>query len=169
MFKVICKENECVNEVKSRGWCGKHYLRWWKYGNPQTVYKCARDKGWKGTSEGRFWRSVEKKNYGCWEWIRSPQKGYGTIAVDGTMIQTHRFSWELHNGNIPKGMCVLHKCDNRLCVNPNHLFLGTRGDNNRDREQKVKTMREIVMKLDSENRLKKVERELLGELLCSNE
>lgn len=46
--------------------------------------------------------------------------------------QSHIVSWTLHYGPVPAGMCVLHRCDVRVCVNPDHLFLGTRGDNGRD-------------------------------------
>lgn len=49
------------------------------------------------------------------------------------MLRAHRVSWQIHFGPIPKGKLVLHKCDNKRCVNPNHLYLGTQGDNNYDR------------------------------------
>jgi hypothetical protein len=76
------------------------------------------------------------KSEGCWSWPGSKTNGYGVIWGDGKMQQIHRVSWEFHNGNVPDGMCVLHHCDNRECSNPSHLFLGGRGDNNKDRASK---------------------------------
>lgn len=78
-----------------------------------------------------------KKSRGCWEWGGGIRKdGYGQIAIDGHQALTHRVSWSLAFGVIPSGMCVLHRCDNRRCVKPSHLWLGSKGDNNRDREAK---------------------------------
>lgn len=78
----------------------------------------------------------------CWLWTAGTlSNGYGCFSMFGRMRRPHRVSWLIHNGIIPKGAgfhgtCVLHKCDNRSCVNPEHLFLGTITDNVRDMEAK---------------------------------
>lgn len=84
--------------------------------------------------EDWFWSKVQKTD-GCWLWT-----GYITLKGYGEMtrkhIRVHRFSWELVNGKIPGGLNVLHKCDNTICVRPDHLFLGTHADNVHDMMKK---------------------------------
>lgn len=83
----------------------------------------------------KFLCKVVLDDSGCWLWIGKRGKaGYGKIRVSGmnTEVLAHRVSYEMFNGPIPSDLCVLHRCDVPACVNPDHLFLGTRGDNRRD-------------------------------------
>src|SRR6185437_7106477 len=107
----------------------------------------------------RFFSKI-KITESCWLWTASTRGGYGSIRLTGggPHVMAHRVSWLIHCGPIPKGLCVLHDCprgDNRRFCNPAHLFLGTKSDNNRDRDQKrrfshkltedqVKTIRSIT-------------------------
>lgn len=91
----------------------------------------------------RFWEKVDRRGPDeCWLWIANTNaSGYGTVVAARHSQLAHRIAWELENGSVPDGLCVLHRCDvnypvgdltNRRCVNPAHLWLGTVGDNTRD-------------------------------------
>jgi hypothetical protein len=80
---------------------------------------------------------VEFAANGCWLWQRSKlATGYGKVPRETGHVFAHRLSFEVFNGPIPRGLCVLHRCDTPACVNPDHLFLGTQMDNVRDARAK---------------------------------
>ncbi|SRR6266404_2717583 len=185
-----CDNRSCVNpshlvvglnidnvrdrDNKGRGRYRNH-IRWDKL-----LGDLKEEKRWtcRKTIEERFWEKVDQKGSDeCWEWKTSTTAdGYGQFGFkrNGKQInvKSSRVAYELVNGPIPKGegyhgTCVCHKCDNRLCVNPSHLFLGTVGDNNRDRTSKGRQMRgvthhqsklteEQVIQIRSDNRSMKI-------------
>ena len=92
------------------------------------------------TLKERFWEKVDKSG-NCWEWKAAlTTKGYGYFYYKGVLTNAHRVSYEIANGLIPEEMCVCHTCDNRKCVNPKHLWLGTIADNNKDMVDKGRSI-----------------------------
>lgn len=88
----------------------------------------------------RFWAKVARAGPDdCWMWTGTkPAFGHGQFRLNGRAVYAHRFSWELIHGELPRGddVCVLHKCDVPACVNPSHLFVGTRKQNLSDMRNK---------------------------------
>ena len=120
--------------------CKKHWRRW-RNG------KDINEKTWVDkTVEERFWGKVNKlTDDKCWKWTGATRGKEGVlygVAWDGEkLIGAHRYSYELRHGEIPeggeyRGMCVCHSCDTPLCVNPDHLFLGTHKNNMEDKVKK---------------------------------
>lgn len=114
----------------STKYCRKH-LRWLEQYGTLEPPKMA-----KGSLEFRFWKHVDKRGDDeCWEWKADTSRaGYGSIWDRETNrnLSAHRVSYELHNGLIENGKHILHSCDNKKCVNPNHLRQGTGKENVQD-------------------------------------
>lgn len=127
---------------RSRGMIAGQPLRFIKghYGKTQT----------QTSTKEKFWSKVDVLGPDdCWEWNASlSSNGYGVLKVDGVTTNAQRISWELHFGTIPTDghgntLHVLHRCDNRRCCNPRHLFLGTHKQNMLDRNQKQRQARQV--------------------------
>lgn len=89
---------------------------------------------------------IPEPNSGCWIWIGSierEEKPYGVTYARGRKERAHRLSYEIANGGFDKKLCVLHRCDNPSCVNPDHLFLGTNADNVADMTRKGRQARGV--------------------------
>jgi|SRR5579875_1134712 len=155
----MAKENSVASRKRGTGWkstdrvcpaCGTVFR---KAGSSGTY--CSRRCMYAGRRpsappwQDRFWARVDKSGPvvrpelgPCWVWTgQRATTGYGSLSRNRRPYMSHRLSWELHFGEIPEGtgahgVCVLHRCDNRLCVNPAHLFLGSQADNVRDMDAK---------------------------------
>ena len=121
-----CSVPDCDLPHFVKGFCKKHYLRVYRSGTPD------RKRG--GEPLPSFMRRVLKCADGCWLWRGSKGDRYGTIWIPalGKTVLVHRHSYRLHHGEIPEGLLVMHKCDVPLCVNPDHLMVGTPKDNMQD-------------------------------------
>lgn len=145
---LVVPDTTCVS---CGGVLGKHARR----GRCARCYRGGLHRGELGrlarpSAADRFWSHVNKRgpvhphtSSRCWEWTASTDtSGYGLFRpTSHAMDKAHRWSWEQDRGPIPVGMQVLHTCDNRRCVRPSHLFLGTLPTNMADRNQKARQAR----------------------------
>lgn len=130
MTNATCSVTDCVKPVRTRGWCGMHYMRWWKHGDPLIVKRPPGAIS-RLTPRERFWPKVDKSAEpdGCWVWTASRDQGYGKMYYHGRYVRAHILAYEWLVGPIPAGLELDHLCRNHACVNPVHLEPVTHREN----------------------------------------
>lgn len=147
LHELMCTVSDCENPQLARGWCHKHYQRWYrnnKGGDPSSrrttrPVQYVRDPL---IQERNFWKKVARTDPNdCWPWTgKKSSSGYGRFRMDGQTQTASRVALFYATGRMPKN-CVLHSCDNPPCVNPKHLREGSHKDNAKDRGERNRTAR----------------------------
>ena len=152
---MTCKVDGCNRGGKIvKELCNLHYKRFNRHGSPHAI---------KYPYAGLTLEKIFLSNFecvtesGCWIWTgTSNPHGYGKITHQKQSIFMHRYSYERFKGVIPENMNVCHRCDTPCCVNPEHLFLGTQGDNLRDMIKKGRNVGSKKLNISQVKEIKKL-------------
>lgn len=138
----VCSINGCSRPAERKDLCKMHDHRLRRHGD---VHAILRVRCGNHSLPEKTAILIDKKTTRdgeCWIWTGAKSSyGYGVFRYDGKLVFVHRASYELYRGPIPEDYCVCHTCDNRLCANPDHLFIGTNLDNIQDRDNKNRQAR----------------------------
>lgn len=119
-----CSVDGCDSAVFSNGFCQLHYGRVRRIGSTELPSR--------ESTHDRLFNHVDETSGGCLQWQGHQAKnGYGVLSVENRIQYAHRLAYELAVGPIPAEMTIDHLCFNRMCINPNHLEVVTRAENNR--------------------------------------
>lgn len=130
---IECKENHCLKESKTAGFCIRHYKNYLKYGKPDGKFiRCSNETSIQDRLNAKSKLNLDN---GCVEWMGTINKksGYGGITINGKRFFCHRVSWEEKHKMSAKGLVIRHICDNPKCINSSHLLSGTQKDNMKDK------------------------------------
>lgn len=165
----VCSVDGCETKHIAKGYCFRHYN--WYIRHPDKDFRISLD------DEKRFYSYVELIPFSeCWWWTGNlSRQGYGSFYVNKKTLGAHRYSYTLNKGPIDEGLFVCHSCDNPMCVNPDHLWLGTPLDNARDamtkgricmgeRAPKAKLTGEIVKRMRDMHYIDGVKQNVLAEM-----
>jgi len=129
-----CSIDHCSNLIGrhgAKGYCSMHYKRYLKHGDAATITKAPRGSTPAQSLHFAGWQVVPTS--GCWNFAgRKNDDGYGVITKGRAPYLAHRAAYEVWTGPIPSGHLIRHTCDNRQCINPEHLLTGMPVDNTRD-------------------------------------
>lgn len=116
MSDLTCSIAGCESPRRTRGWCGKHYGRWLRHGDPEAVLRV------KGDVLGQLARHFQIQPDGCWRWTGAKnERGYGRVTIAKVAAYAHRAAYTEAVGPIPDGLHLDHLCRNPSCINPDHL------------------------------------------------